>query len=335
MISSRAFICGCEGEALTDPEGRFFRESLPWGFILFQRNISTPEQTFRLVQSLREAVGRDAPVLVDQEGGRVARLRPPHWDEYPPAKRFGDLARNDFNKGAEALGLCLRLMARDVVALGMDVMCCPVLDVPVADAHDVIGDRAYNDDANLVAQLGRVAVDTLLDAGVLPVAKHVPGHGRARTDSHVSLPIVDSSFSDLMRRDFIPFKALSYVPAMMTAHVLYKSLDPNTPATLSSRVIAETIRASIGFDGLLLSDDLSMNALAGTMRERALHALNAGCDIALHCNGKMQEAEALADVAPILAGDSARRSEKALLLRHKRGVNVPPGARARLDEMIA
>lgn len=335
MISSRAFICGCEGEALTDSERRFFGESLPWGFILFQRNISTPERTFRLVQSLREAVGRDAPVLVDQEGGRVARLRPPHWDEYPPAKRFGDLARNDFNKGAEALGLCLRLMARDVLALGMDVMCCPVLDVPATDAHDVIGDRAYSDDANLVVQLGRVAVDTLLDAGVLPVAKHVPGHGRARTDSHVSLPIVDSSFSDLMRRDFVPFKALSYVPAMMTAHVLYKALDPNTPATLSSRVIAETIRANIGFDGLLLSDDLSMNALADTMRERALHALNAGCDIVLHCNGKMPEAEALADVAPILAGDSARRSEKALLLRHKRGVNVSTDARARLDEMMA
>ena len=335
MSSSRAFICGCEGDALTDSERQFFRESSPWGFILFQRNISTPGQTIRLVESMREAVGHDAPVLIDQEGGRVARLRPPHWDEYPPAKRFGDLAKHDFNKGAKALDLCLRLMSRDVAALGVDVMCLPVLDVSVADAHDVIGDRAYGDDAGLVAGLGRVAMETLLDVGVLPVAKHAPGHGRARADSHVSLPVVDSSVSDLARYDFAPFKALSHVPMMMTAHILYTALDPDAPATFSAHVIGKAIRTSIGFDGLLISDDLSMNALSGTMDERARRALKAGCDIALHCNGKMPEMEALAGAAPLLADGPARRSEKALSLRQGRAAEIPPDARARLNDMLA
>ena len=335
MSSSRAFICGCEGDALTDSERQFFRESSPWGFILFQRNISTPGQTIRLVESMREAVGHDAPVLIDQEGGRVARLRPPHWDEYPPAKRFGDLAKHDFNKGAKALDLCLRLMSRDVAALGVDVMCLPVLDVSVADAHDVIGDRAYGDDAGLVAGLGRVATETLLDVGVLPVAKHAPGHGRARADSHESLPVVDSSVSDLARHDFAPFKALSHVPMMMTAHILYTALDPDAPATFSAHVIGETIRTSIGFDGLLISDDLSMNALSGTMDERASRALKAGCDIALHCNGKMPEMEALAGAAPLLAGGPACRSEKALSLRQGRAAEIPPDAKARLNDMLA
>lgn len=335
MSSSRAFICGCEGDALTDSERRFFRESSPWGFILFQRNISAPDQALRLVEALREAVGRDAPVLIDQEGGRVARLRPPHWDEYPPARIFGNLAKRDFGKAVEALDLCLRLMSRDVAALGVDVMCLPVLDVPVTGAHDVIGDRAYGDDAELAAGLGRVAIETLLDVGVLPVAKHVPGHGRARVDSHASLPVVDSDMSDLERCDFVPFKALSHAPMMMTAHILYTALDPDVPATFSARVIGKTIRTGIGFDGLLISDDLSMNALSGTMEERARCALTAGCDIALHCNGKMPEMEALAGIAPMLAGDPARRSEKALSLRQERTVEIPQDARARLDDMLA
>ncbi|MCY4031598.1 MAG: beta-N-acetylhexosaminidase [Hyphomicrobiales bacterium] len=335
MSSSRAFVCGCEGDTLTDSERRFFRESSPWGFILFQRNISTPDQTLRLVEALREAVGRDAPVLIDQEGGRVARLRPPHWNEYPPAETFGNLAKRDFGKGAGALDLCLRLMSRDVAALGVDVMCLPVLDVPVAGAHDVIGDRAYGGDAELVAKLGRVAIETLLDVGMLPVAKHVPGHGRARADSHASLPVVDSDLSDLEQCDFVPFKALSHVPIMMTAHILYTALDPDALATFSARVIGETIRAGFGFDGLLISDDLSMNALSGTMDERARRALEAGCDIALHCNGKMPEMEALAGAAPMLAGDSARRSEKILSLRHGKTAEIPPDARARLNDMLA
>lgn len=335
MNSSRAFICGCKGETLTDSEQQFFRESSPWGFILFQRNISTPDRTLRLVESLREAAGYDAPVLIDQEGGGVARLRPPQWDEYPPAKYFGDLAKHNFSKSVEALDLCLRLMSRDVVALGVDVMCLPVLDIPVADAHDVIGDRAYGEDAEQVARLGRVAIETLLDVGVLPVAKHVPGHGRARADSHVSLPVVDSSESDLMQRDFVPFKAISQAPMMMTAHILYTALDPDAPATFSTRVIGETIRTSIGFDGLLISDDLSMNALSGTMDERTRRALKAGCDVALHCNGEMREMEALAGTAPILTSSSARRSEKILSLRHRGPVAIPRDARTRLDDMLA
>ena len=335
MPAPVAFICGCGGTALSGTEKAFFSQAMPWGFILFRRNIDRPEQVRRLVDALRDSVGRDAPVLVDQEGGRVARLGPPHWPAYPAAGRFGEMARRDFSLGAEALALSLRLMARDVAAVGMDVVCLPVLDVPAAGSHEVIGDRAYAEDAGLVARLGRVAADALLDAGLLPVAKHVPGHGRAVQDSHKALPVVDAPESELAARDFAPFRALAHLPVMMTAHVLYAALDGENPATLSPTVIQKVIRGHVGFDGLLLSDDLSMGALSGTMAERGRRALVAGCDMLLHCSGDRAEMEALADVAPRLAGRRLERARAALCLRRRHAAVVPEGAEKRLEKLLA
>lgn len=313
----QALVLGCSGPVLTDNERRFFAEALPWGFILFRRNIGTPGEVRALTSELRASVGRDAPVLIDQEGGRVQRMGPPHWQKYPAGRFYGRIHANDPLTRREITRLSARLMAHDLLDVGINVDCLPVLDVPAPGANDVIGDRAYGPDPETIAILGRAAAEGLLAGGVLPVMKHIPGHGRAGVDSHLTLPVVDASLADLEAVDFLPFRMLTDMPAAMTAHVVYSAIDPRSPATTSRRVIRRIVRGTIGFDGLLLSDDLSMQALSGTIGERAARAFAAGCDIGLHCNGKMDEMESVAAVAPALSGRSRSRADAALArIRH-------------------
>jgi len=323
-----AFICGLAGAELTVEERAFLRQTQPWGVILFRRNIESPAQLRALTDSVREALGdASTPVLVDQEGGRVQRLAPPHWRGYPSAATFERVASDI--KGAERLAwLGARLMAGDLRDVGVTIDCLPVLDAPQPAAHCVIGDRAYSGDPVSVARIGRAAARGLLDGGVLPVMKHIPGHGRARADSHMELPVVDASRAELERVDFVPFIANADLPIAMTAHVVYTALDPTAPGTLSKTVIGKTIRSAIGFDGLLLTDDLSMKALQGDFRQRAEAAIAAGCDIVLHCNGDLDEARAVAEGAPVLAGRARARADAALeALVHIEDFNPVDGAR--------
>jgi beta-N-acetylhexosaminidase len=303
-----AAIYGCAGLTLGAAEARFFEATNPFGFILFARNCETPDQVRDLVAALRGSVGRaDAPVLIDQEGGRVARLKPPHWRAAPPASYFGRMASHDRERAHEALRINTRLLAAELTDLGIDVDCVPLLDLQVPGAHDVIGDRAFGGDPELVADLGRVVCETLLECGVMPVVKHIPGHGRARVDSHKELPVVDTAAAELEATDFRPFQALADAPWAMTAHVVYAALDGARPATTSPDLIARVIRGQIGFGGLLLSDDLSMEALKGSLGERAEASLAAGCDVALHCNGKAAEMEAVAAAVGPLTAEAQRR----------------------------
>jgi beta-N-acetylhexosaminidase len=303
-----ALILGCSGLTLGLAERRLFAEANPLGFILFGRNIDTPDQVRALVAELRASVGRDdAPVLIDQEGGRVQRLKPPHWRKAPPGAPFARLAALDPEAARRALRLNFRLIGHELAALGIDVDCAPVLDVPVDGAHDVIGDRAYGSEPGQVATLAREAIEGLLDEGVLPVVKHIPGHGRATVDSHVALPVVTTPADQLEAWDFAPFRALADAPWAMTAHVVYDAFDPAHPATTSARVIGEVIRGHLGFDGVLVSDDLSMKALGGRFEDRARDSLDAGCDLLLHCNGDMDEMAALARAArPLTPAAEAR-----------------------------
>jgi beta-N-acetylhexosaminidase len=290
-----AGIFGCAGLALSDEERRFFAAVNPLGFILFARNIDHPAQVRRLVDDLRACIGRaDAPVLIDQEGGRVQRLRPPHWRKAPPGTAFSQLADRAPDKAAEALRLNFRLIGRELAELGIDVDCAPVLDVPVPGAHDVIGDRAYGHTPPQVAALGQAVCDGLLDEGILPVIKHIPGHGRAMVDSHLALPVVQTGLAELEACDFAPFRTLADQPWAMTAHVVYTAIDDSAPATISATVIRDIIRTAIGFHGVLVSDDLSMQALGGDFAHRTAAALAAGCDVVLHCNGNMSEMQAVA-----------------------------------------
>jgi len=290
-----AAVFGCAGPALLPDEAAFFRDCDPLGFILFARNCESPAQIRRLTNDLRAAIGRDdAPVLMDHEGGRVQRLAPPQWRKVPSAAALGRLAADDPMAATEAAALNGQLMALELSALGVDVNCVPCLDVGDPAGHKVIGDRAFAADAEIVARLGRAQAEGLGQGGVLPVIKHMPGHGRATVDSHLELPIVAASRDDLSNRDFPPFAALADLPLGMTAHVLYPALDPDNPATLSETVIEDVIRGHIGFDGLLFTDDLSMQAMGGDIGQRAAKALAAGCDVALHCNGKMDEMQAVA-----------------------------------------
>ncbi len=310
---SLACILGCAGPVLTAEEAAFFSDVQPWGFILFGRNVATPDQVRTLVADLRACVGRpEAPVLIDQEGGRVARLGPPHWPRFPAGRAYGDLDRIAPGEGVRLASLGGRLIAHELAALGVNVDCAPVLDTPSPGAHDIIGDRAYADAPAAVAELGRAFAQGLLAGGVLPVVKHIPGHGRAAADSHLELPVVAAGLADLAARDFAPFKALADLPMAMTAHVVYAAVDPLEPATTSRAVIDTVIRGTIGFDGLLISDDLSMRALGGDFAARARRALDAGCDIVLHCNGAMDEMTAVVAGARPLAGRAARRAAAAL-----------------------
>ncbi|WP_232631995.1 beta-N-acetylhexosaminidase [Methylobacterium sp. Leaf118] len=305
---ARAVILGCSGPTLTPEEAAFFRDLAPWGFILFKRNIGTPDEVRALTDALRATVGRaDAPVLIDQEGGRVQRMGPPHWPKYPAGRRFGALA-----EAAEIARLGARLMAHDLAEVGINVDCAPMLDVPVDGSDDIVGDRAYGTRPEAVIAIGRAVAEGLLAGGVLPVIKHIPGHGRATCDSHLDLPVVGADRASLAASDFQPFRALADMPLAMSAHVVFTAIDPERPATLSPTVIREIVRGAIGFDGLLMTDDLSMHALQGPFRARAEAALAAGIDVVLHCNGRMDEMRAIAEATPRLAGEAARRAEAAL-----------------------
>src|SRR4051812_41537571 len=311
-MRSRA-IYGCTGTNLTAAEKDFFREVRPWGFILFARNISDSVQVSDLVKQLRDTVeDSQAPILIDQEGGRVARLTPPQWHERPPAARFGALYVENPEAAREACYLNARLIAHDLASLGINVDCLPVLDVPVPEAHDIIGDRAFAHDPATIIALGRAQIEGLMDGGVLPVMKHIPGHGRAGADSHQALPRVSAKVQELSASDFVTFRSLSQCPIAMTAHVVYESIDPQRPATTSAKVIRDVIRGEIGFDGLLMSDDLSMKALDGPLSLRAKTALLAGCDLVLHCNGDMDEMVDVASEAKQLEGLALKRSAAAL-----------------------
>ena len=330
---THAAILGCASLSLSREEQAFFRDVQPWGFILFARNIETPDQVRRLVDELRATVGRpDAPVLIDQEGGRVQRLGPPHWRRYPPGRAYGELPANDPLLRREITRLGARLLAHDLAALGINVDCVPVLDVPVEGAHDVIGDRAYAKTPAGVALMGRAACEGLIAGGVLPVIKHIPGHGRAMADSHLDLPVVDTPYDELDAWDFAPFKMLSDMPMAMTAHVVYSAVDPKRPATTSKKAMRDVVRGAIGFDGLVMSDDLSMKALGGEFADRARRSLAAGCDVVLHCNGDMAEMQAVLAGTKRLSGQAARRASAALgrLAKVAEPFDVEEG-RARFD----
>ncbi len=334
---TRAFVCGCGGLALGPDERRFLKEAAPLGVVLFnkpdQRNIDTPQQVLALTREIRDVLGPDAMVLVDQEGGRVQRLRPPYWRRYPAAARFDAVA--DLGERAALIRLAARLMAHDLAAVGIDVDCMPVLDVPVEGAHDIIGDRAYASDPDKVARLGRAAAEGMIDGGVLPIMKHVPGHGRAEADSHMALPVVTASLAELERHDFAPFRRNRDLPAAMTAHVVYRAVDSERPATISAEVIGRIVRGAIGFDGLLFSDDLSMKALPGSFRDKAEALFAAGVDIALHCSGNIEEALEVAAVAPELSGKTARRVAQARAAMRKPTAFDPVDAAAELDRRLA
>ena len=312
----RAMVLGCAGEALDDGERRFLADADPAGFILFKRNCESPTQTQALIGAFREAVGRpDAPVLIDQEGGRVVRLGPPHWRSPPAPALLGALAEVDGDAGVRAAWLNARLVAVDLLALGFTVNCVPVLDLRFAGASKVVGDRSLGADPQLVARLGRAVADGLRAGGIAPAVKHLPGHGRATGDSHAVLPRVDAPLKALRARDFVPFRALRDAPVGLTAHVCYAALDPERPGTLSPKVIGEAVRGAIGFDGLLVTDDLSMGALTGSVGQRASAALAAGCDLALHCNGIRDEMEEVAAAAAKLAGRARERFDRMLATR--------------------
>ena len=331
----RAVILGCAGERLSPDERRFFGDADPVGFILFRRNCCFPEQVRDLVAALREAIGRsDAPVLIDQEGGRVARLRPPSWRLYQSAACLGSLPDPQAELAAR---LSARLMADDLEQLGITVDCLPVLDIPVAEADPVIGDRAYGTEPSCVTKLARAVCEGLLEGGVLPVIKHIPGHGRARVDSHYACPVVETDGYELSRTDFAPFRALAAMPWAMSAHIVYMAIDPTVPATLSRRVILEVIRGAIGFDGVLVSDDLSMQALGGGIAERAAGALAAGCDLVLHCNGDRREMEAAVTAAGPITSRTADRLARGEAIRRASGPKPfdRRGAEAQSEALLA
>jgi beta-N-acetylhexosaminidase len=327
-----AVVFGCAGLSLTDDEKRFFAAADPYGFILFARNIETPEQVRRLIGELRATVGRYAPVLIDQEGGRVQRLGPPFWRSRPPMAQFGALAARDLPLARRAAQLNAQLIAEELGDLGIDVDCAPVLDVPVAGADAIIGDRAFGEEPMMAADLGRAVIEGLLDGGVMPVVKHIPGHGRATLDSHKALPRVDADRATLQRTDFLPFRALRDAPWAMTAHVVYSAYDDRRPATLSRVVIEEVVRGFIGCEGVLLTDDLSMKALSGGFAERAQLALAAGCDLVLHCNGVMEEMRQVADGVRPLDETAEWRLARADV--RKRRLTPPAGAQDLLEQWL-
>ena len=335
-----AAVFGCGGATLSTDERTFFRQADPLGFILFRRNCRSPDQVRALTAALRDAVGRaDAPVLIDQEGGRVQRLRPPHWPQELAPARFGALAGVDPDAGERAAGLLAGAMAAELLALGVTANATPVLDLRFPGASDVVGDRAFSGNPATVARLGRAVCDAHLAAGVMPIIKHLPGHGRARVDSHVALPAVDAGWDGLVATDFAPFRALADMPWGMICHVVFAAIDPDRPASLSPVVIDQVVRGHIGFDGLLLSDDLCMGALAGSAGDRATAALAAGCDVALHCNGRLSEMNRIAErIGPLSAAASRRLTDGAARVTAAGSVfdDVGPAfRRAQVDALLA
>jgi len=308
-----AFISGCEGTSLNDSEVSFFERHNPWGLILFKRNVESPEQLKALTGHFRKITSRpNAPVLIDQEGGRVQRMGPPLWRQYPAANKYSVLYDSDPLRALKLTRLITRLMAKDLYDAGINVDCLPVLDVPQPGSHQIIGDRAYGVTPERVSVIARAAISGLMEGGVLGIIKHIPGHGRAMSDSHLSLPKVDASYDELLHGDFLPFAAMADIPMAMTAHVVYSAIDPDNPATMSKIVLSEIIRDQFGYDGLVMTDDLSMHALSGSFAERASNAISAGCDITLHCNGNITETEGVAEGSGQLTGGSLARANKAL-----------------------
>lgn len=309
-VPPMAAIFGCAGTGLSSSEREFFQQCNPAGYILFARNIQSPDQVRGLVEELRDAAGgTSALVLIDQEGGRVARLKPPLWRAAPPQGMFGKL---DCDLAGRAAKLNARLLAEELKALGINVDCLPLLDLRFPGAHDIIGDRAFGETVEIVSHLGRAVCEGLLEGGVLPVIKHIPGHGRARADSHLGLPRVDTRRRELEETDFAPFRDLADMPLAMTAHIVYSDIDPARPATTSRVVMSEIVRGFVGYDGLVMSDDLSMKALGGGFSARTADSLTAGCDLVLHCNGDMGEMKQVADAARPLDADGLRRYHRAL-----------------------
>ena len=332
---TKAFITGLSGTALSPAERDFIRAERPWGFILFRRNIETPDQVAALTAEIRNVLGEgDAPVLVDQEGGRVQRFRPPNWSLYPAGAAFGQLYDIDPGLGLKAARLSARLIADDLTRVGVTVDCLPLADVPVPGADDVIGDRAYGHEPKKVATIARAVTDGLEEGGILPILKHIPGHGRAMADSHLSLPVVDTPRSELESIDFAAFKPLADLPMAMTAHVVFSAYDPTHPATTSATMIERVIRGLIGFQGLLMSDDVGMNALAGSIAERTKALLAAGCDMVLHCSGELAEMHQVARETPELSGKPLQLAKAALASRKAPKSFDRAVARAELDGLI-
>lgn len=334
-MAARAFITGLSGLTITAGERAFLREAQPWGLIIFKRNVSTPSQVAELVTSFRDAVGWLAPVLVDQEGGRVQRLGPPYWPAYPPGAVYGALYDREPTGALATARLGGRLIASDLNALGVDVDCLPLADVLAPDADPIIGDRAYGTEPGKVGAIAGAIAQGLLGGGVLPVVKHLPGHGRATADSHLGLPVVATDRATLEATDFAAFRPLAGLPLGMTAHVVFSAIDPDAPATTSATMVRQVIRGSIGFRGLLMSDDVSMKALSGTIAERSRAAFAAGCDVVLHCNGDLAEMAQVAGAAPALAGEAEQRAEAALTQRRSPEEFDVEAARKIFTQMVA
>ncbi|WP_203292145.1 beta-N-acetylhexosaminidase [Maricaulis parjimensis] len=334
-MSLSSAIYGLEGLTLSPDEKAFFRDADPWGFILFARNVEGVRQLSRLTLELRDCVGRDAPILIDQEGGRVARLKPPTWRKAPPAQVFGDLFLKDEEAAIEATRINHRLLAHELRTVGIDVDCAPVADLRIEGADAIIGDRSFGTSPEPIAHLGRAAMEGLMAGGVAPIIKHIPGHGRAQADSHLELPVVPEEHGLLAETDFAPFKALADAPMAMTAHIVYADIDDENPATQSSEMIGRIIRGEIGFDGLIMTDDLSMKALTGTFRERGERSLAAGCDMLLHCNGDMKEMIAVAEGAKTMAGKALERALAAEAARDTIEEFDPAEAESRLNMLLA
>ena len=335
-MASNAFICGLAGTELSNDESAFLRDARPWGVILFKRNAEDPTQVRRLCRGVREALEReDAPILIDQEGGRVQRIGPPHVRAYPAGAVYGEVYRRNSLAGAEAAFLGAKLIALDLYAMGVSVNCVPVLDIPVEGGTSAIGNRGLGSNVDMVATLGGAQLDGTLAGGLLPVVKHMPGHGRAMVDSHSELPQVDATMAELEAQDFTPFRLIAKrAPLGMTAHVVYLDVDDSAPATLSRAVIGNVIRQRIGFDGALMTDDLSMGALSGDVRSRAVRAIKAGCDLVLHCNGDLMEMIDVASGVPELAGDALRRTDAALAFQRPPGQVDRRSLEARFDFLL-
>ena len=311
MAGQGAYIFGCAGEVLQPDEVAFFREVNPWGFILFARNIDTPEQLKRLTGDLREAVGRDAVVTIDQEGGRVERMTRPHWRHWLPALDQVSLNADQAERG---MYIRYRIIADELRAVGIDSNCAPIADVATPQTHGVLRNRCYSEDPDKVASVGRAVADGLLDGGVLPVLKHIPGHGRATLDSHKELPRVSTNRAGLDAVDFAAMQALADLPMGMSAHIVFEDIDANGPAT-TSPVMVDLIRNDIGFCGLLMSDDLSMEALEGDVFARAQNSRDAGMDLILHCNGEIPEMQMVVDAVGNFTPDARKRADLAINAR--------------------
>lgn len=334
-MAARAFITGVSGATIAPEERAFLRDSSPFGLILFRRNIVDPLQLNDLVEEFRAICGPDAAVLIDQEGGRVQRMGPPHWPAYPAGAVYGELYRRDPACGLRAAWLGARLMAADLAEVGITVDCLPVADVPVDGADQVIGDRAYGDNAHQVATIAAAVAAGLQAGGVLPVVKHLPGHGRATADSHSDLPVVTTDRRTLEATDFAAFAPLAAAPFGMTAHVVFTALDPGLPATTSTIMITQVIRGFIGFSGALMSDDVSMGALSGPIAERVRQSLAAGCDLVLHCNGKLAEMQEVAASCPELDGAALQRTARALASRRAPEAIDLEAARAEFAQLVS